>query len=450
MNKKKIIVILITFLTLSVLSNVYLLYSNYSLRNILFQEQSLNSPKKKDLMSLMLETEQGSGMYEASKTGKWPDGEYVFNKELSKCENGGELSWDNDKNQVVMVGNSSDKCYLYFNIDTSVTINSFNVTNTETTITISMDAQSTNGAIAKYYYSIDDGENYVSSTSNTYTFNITEIKTYKIKIYAEDSIGRKSGKKSKEQVVTARPTNPTMAFDSSYNVVISGSTSKNGNVEYYYSLDNKTFTRGSSVSVSSTSTIYAYAMDEKNQKSDVVSKSITIGNASTAAVTNAYYCSRTGTYQTSSTCNYSYNATSSITYSCTVGSPGLYEKNYCYFVYHTNILGDSTEWADKEVCENFCATRDSAHHYCDNTGRLPGKPWECYYGYKEATAETTYTCNNGGELNGTICSGTDYGLLKYRCSVNNLYYNSQSEATSACTNYCSSGTYYNGKCYKMS
>ena len=162
MNKKKIIVILITFLTLSILSNVYLLYSNYSLRNILFQEQSSSTPKKKDLMSLMLETEQGSGMYEASKTGEWPDGEYVFNKELSKCENGGELSWDNEKNQVVMVGNSSDKCYLYFNIDTSVTINSFTVTNTETTITISMDAQSTNGAIAKYYYSIDDGNDSVS------------------------------------------------------------------------------------------------------------------------------------------------------------------------------------------------------------------------------------------------------------------------------------------------
>ena len=449
MNKKKIIVILITFLTLSILSNVYLLCSNYSLRNILFQEQSLSTSKKKDLMSLMLETEQGSGMYEASKTGKWPDGEYVFNKELSKCENGGELSWDNDKNQVVMVGNSSDKCYLYFNIDTSVTINSFNVTNTETTITISMDAQSTNGAIAKYYYSIDDGENYVSSTSNTYTFNITEIRTYKIKIYAEDSIGRKSGKKSKEQVVTARPTNPTMAFDSSYNVVISGSTSKNGNVEYYYSLDNKTFTRGSSVSVSSTSTIYAYAMDEKNQKSDVVSKSITIGNASTAAVTNAYYCSRTGTYQTSSTCNYSYNATSSITYSCVSGFPGLYEKNYCYALYTGGGM-KVISWAEKGVCENYCAKLDSAHHYCDRTGYDSDIPWECYYGIKEATPETTYTCNNGGELNGTICSGTDYGSLKYRCSVNNLYYNSQSEATSACTNYCATGRYYNGKCYKIS
>lgn len=444
MNKKKIIVILITFLTLSILSNVYLLYSNYSLRNILFQEQSLNSPKKEDLMSLMLETEQGSGMYEASKTGKWPDGEYVFNKELSKCENGGELSWDNDKNQVVMVGNSSDKCYLYFNIDTSVTINSFTVTNTETTITISMDAQSTNGAIAKYYYSIDDGENYVSSTSNTYTFNITEIKTYKIKIYAEDGIGRKSGKKSKEQVVTAKPTNPTMAFDSTYNVVISGSTSRNGNVEYYYSLDNKSFTRGSSVTVSSTSTVYAYAVDTKNQKSDVVSKTVTIGTPQTGTVSTTYYCSKTNAYQSSSTCTYNYTGTRSSSPVC---------NSAMYPTYHNGKCGSRQIYNySKSECGSWCsdvAYREKPASYACVQEGTGTESWSCYF--YSAEDPFPYTCPNGGNLSGSTCIGATYsGSSRYKCSVSGKYYTTKSSATTGCTNYCANGSLYNSKCYYMS
>lgn len=443
MNKKKIIVILITFLTLSILSNVYLLYSNYSLRNILFQEQSSNAPKKKDLMSLMLETEQGSGMYEASKTGEWPDGEYVFNKELSKCENGGSLSWDNDKNQVVMVGNSSDKCYLYFNIDTSVTINSFTVTNTETTITISMDAQSTNGAIAKYYYSIDDGENYVSSTSNTYTFNITEIRTYKIKVYAEDGIGRKSGKKSKEQVVTARPTNPTMAFDSSYNVVISGSTSRNGNVEYYYSLDNKSFTRGSSVTVSSTSTVYAYAVDTKNQKSDVVSKTVTIGTPQTGTVSTTYYCSKTNAYQSSSTCTYNYTGTRSSSPVC---------NSAMYPTYHNGKCGSRQIYNySKSECGSWCsdvAYREKPASYACVQEGTGTESWSCYF--YSAEDPFPYTCPNGGNLSGSTCIGATYsGSSRYKCSVSGKYYTTKSSATTGCTNYCANGSLYNSKCYKL-
>lgn len=444
MNKKKIIVILITFLTLSILSNVYLLYSNYSLRNILFQEQSSSTPKKKDLMSLMLETEQGSGMYEASKTGEWPDGEYVFNKELSKCENGGELSWDNDKNQVVMVGNSSDKCYLYFNIDTSVTINSFTVTNTETTITISMDAQSTNGAIAKYYYSIDDGENYVSSTSNTYTFSITEIRTYKIKAYAEDGIGRKSGKKSKEQVVTAKPTNPTMAFDSTYNVVISGSTSRNGNVEYYYSLDNKSFTRGSSVTVSSTSTVYAYAVDTKNQKSDVVSKTVTIGTPQTGTVSTTYYCSKTNAYQSSSTCTYNYAGTRSSSPVC---------NSAMYPTYHNGKCGSRQIYNySKSECVSWCsdvAYREKPASYACVQEGTGTESWSCYF--YSAEDPFPYTCPNGGNLSGSTCIGATYsGSSRYKCSVSGKYYTTKSSATTGCTNYCANGSLYNSKCYYMS
>ena len=70
--------------------------------------------KSHDTISMMLETDTGSGNYELTTASSWPTEGYIFNTELSKCENGGELSWD-DKNKVVfMAGNLSDKCYVYF------------------------------------------------------------------------------------------------------------------------------------------------------------------------------------------------------------------------------------------------------------------------------------------------------------------------------------------------
>ena len=62
----------------------------------------------------MLETEVGSGNYEMTTRDSWPTEGYIFNENLSKCENGSTLSWDNEKNIVVVSGNMSDKCYVYF------------------------------------------------------------------------------------------------------------------------------------------------------------------------------------------------------------------------------------------------------------------------------------------------------------------------------------------------
>ena len=51
---------------------------------------------------------------------EWPTEGYVFNANLSKCENGGELSWDDENKRVLMSGNVSDKCYVYFDIKPQV------------------------------------------------------------------------------------------------------------------------------------------------------------------------------------------------------------------------------------------------------------------------------------------------------------------------------------------
>ena len=67
-------------------------------------------------IAMMLETSAGSGNYEMTTRSEWPTEGYVFNANLSKCENGSELSWDNENKKVLMSGNISDKCYVYFDV----------------------------------------------------------------------------------------------------------------------------------------------------------------------------------------------------------------------------------------------------------------------------------------------------------------------------------------------
>ena len=73
------------------------------------------------------------------------------------------------------------------------TVNSVSVTEATTnSITVSVDASNGTNNIANYYYSINNGE-YVSSTSNTYTFEELDMgTTYDIKVYVVDTNGAQS------------------------------------------------------------------------------------------------------------------------------------------------------------------------------------------------------------------------------------------------------------------
>ena len=82
--------------------------------------EKINIAKTKDnikntnMLTMMLETESGTGIYEETTASTWLTDGYVFNAVLSKCENGGTLSWDNDAKKVLMESSSIDKCYIYF------------------------------------------------------------------------------------------------------------------------------------------------------------------------------------------------------------------------------------------------------------------------------------------------------------------------------------------------
>ena len=92
-------------------------------------ENVLQNKKYNETISMMLETASGSGEYEKTTASEWPTDGYIFNTELSKCENGSTLSWDAENNKVVMSGNTSDKCYVYF--DKVINIISFTINGTE-------------------------------------------------------------------------------------------------------------------------------------------------------------------------------------------------------------------------------------------------------------------------------------------------------------------------------
>jgi hypothetical protein len=128
MNKKKMIVL--SLFSLILLLFVVILYGNKYKKQV-YTEDGNNQIRTGTSISMMLETKAGSGNYEPSTSSKWPTEGYIFNAELSKCENGGTLSWNDETKSVVLTTKVSDKCYVYFDVQPpDVTITA---TNTPTT-----------------------------------------------------------------------------------------------------------------------------------------------------------------------------------------------------------------------------------------------------------------------------------------------------------------------------
>ena len=114
---KKIIIIILTITSISTIIFV----NNYKVNNKI-NDVPKEENDKSNLISIMLETESGTGDYQQTTSSSWPIDGYIFNSEISKCENGGTLSWDDTTKQVVFNGNISDKCYIYFDIYVEPTV----------------------------------------------------------------------------------------------------------------------------------------------------------------------------------------------------------------------------------------------------------------------------------------------------------------------------------------
>ena len=60
-------------------------------------------------LTMMYETEAGSGEYQVTSDTTWPQEGYVFNEQLSACENGSTLTWDDESKKVLLQASTSDK-----------------------------------------------------------------------------------------------------------------------------------------------------------------------------------------------------------------------------------------------------------------------------------------------------------------------------------------------------
>ena len=155
---------------------------------------SNNIVSNNGVLTMMLETDIDSNQYEAATSGDWPESGYIFNAEMSGCERGGTLSWNNEANKVVMESLDPDKCYVYFDRYNSAVVNNVTASNiTNNSITLTVDVTEGENSIATYYFSNDNGESYVESNANTYTFSNLSIGTeYNFKVYVMDSNGIRS------------------------------------------------------------------------------------------------------------------------------------------------------------------------------------------------------------------------------------------------------------------
>ncbi len=119
MKKKHFIFLIITLVLLVVLITSF----NYFKTTNTYVEDNINNRTKiiKGI-SMNLEQTAGAGDYKTVTQSGWPTEGYKFNSELSSCENGSTLSWDDTKKVVVVSGNLSDKCYVYFDLIPPITL----------------------------------------------------------------------------------------------------------------------------------------------------------------------------------------------------------------------------------------------------------------------------------------------------------------------------------------
>ena len=273
----------------------------YMINNKQVYEDDSFKRKNNSTLSMMLETEANSRTYIQSTDTKWSTDGYAFNEEMSKCEQGSKLYWDDTNKKVVMEGNVSDKCYVFFDKYNLASITDITTSSTTNTITATINVKAGQNSISKYFFSINDGE-WIENASATYTFKDLSMNTmYKIKAKCLDSQGKYSYVFSKE-VQTTSFNNPSITNYSitpngkSISISITAKAGTKAISKYYYSKDNGT------TYVSSTSSNYtfselskgiynikAYVEDTDGNKSNIVSKNISITNITLATwIKNQY------------------------------------------------------------------------------------------------------------------------------------------------------------------
>ena len=296
--KKKIVLITCIISTISILSIIIFNSMDNKENNIMKNIDKDNQIVKENMITMMYETEAGSGEYIETKDNTWPETGYIFNDVLSGCEKGGELDYNQQNNTVNLLSNSSDQCYVYFDKYDGVWIDNVSITNvTGSSVTLDVSATSENGNITTYYYALNDSEEYTEVGSNPIVINdLNKLTEYKISIYCFDSTNAKSNI-YEISVSTTDETGPIVSF-AIINEITSDSISLTLQTEserdvtkYHYSNNNgvsyATTTSSSytftNLNKNTTYNISVFIENDLGQKSNVYTFQITTENILTLA-----------------------------------------------------------------------------------------------------------------------------------------------------------------------
>lgn len=115
---------------------------------------------------------------------------YELNNTKSSCTGTSTLDIQNQK--VVVAATSRTSCVAYLDVSSGPILESMEVTTSATNAVITLASSNLGTSPVQYYYSNNGGESYVSSTSNTYTFNMDGNSTNDYKAYYSDASGKLS------------------------------------------------------------------------------------------------------------------------------------------------------------------------------------------------------------------------------------------------------------------
>ena len=105
--RNKIYIILIVVILIVIAIVAILLINNSASRVVISNEESKQLINT-NALTMMYETEAGSGEYQVSSDTTWPQEGYTFNERLSGCENGSQLAWDDENKRVIVSTSVSD------------------------------------------------------------------------------------------------------------------------------------------------------------------------------------------------------------------------------------------------------------------------------------------------------------------------------------------------------
>ena len=367
MNKKKVLIGVSSLFIIVLIITLSITLSKSGDNVILSDNENNTNFINNSFLTLMLE--QSDGSYQESTTNTWPTGNYAFNSELSRCENGGELRWDRENDIVELLSNKSDACYVYFDLYNVVTITNVSSSKTTNSVTLTVTVDAGENPVATYYFSMDGGRSYQTSNTNTYTFsNLNYGTSYTFQVYAVDTQGYESNEETIE-VTTDNYVNPVVnsvtainVTNNSITVSVNASGGTNNIQRYYYSINNGSYTNSSSNSYtfSGLSAGQSYSIRVYVRDTNGVDSNVYTINAETYSLeyyfaigtkleSDGYNCGPAGTlcYLDYKTSNFQVGGTHALTYLTSFTFDKVYEVKESYYIDFTPVGAFSYEMGNE-------------------------------------------------------------------------------------------------------